>query len=79
MINAERRIQALVPAPLVGRTMEQALTAIADHIEALHELADYAQHDSWRCDHADRFLWEPDCPCGLSAALRKAGHPGAGN
>lgn len=36
-------------------------------------LADYAEHQSWRCDHPDRYPWEPDCPCGLSRDLREFG------
>lgn len=30
--------------------------------EAMDE---YADHQSWRCDHPDRYSHDPDCPCGL--------------
>jgi hypothetical protein len=49
-------------------------------------VANYADHDSWRCGHPDRYPWDkpsqwheagtpeaPDCPCGLIAALRSVG------
>lgn len=36
--------------------------------EALEE---YASHQSWRCEHPDRYPWEPDCPCGLTGTLRE--------
>ncbi len=31
----------------------------------LWEAMEYAQHDSWRCEHPDRYPPDPDCPCGL--------------
>jgi hypothetical protein len=37
---------------------------------------EYADHQSWRCAHPERFPWEPDCPCGLTGALRSAQLPG---
>jgi hypothetical protein len=36
-------------------------------------LREYAEHQSWRCDHPDRYPWEPDCPCGLTGDLRALG------
>lgn len=36
-------------------------------------IRDYAQHDSWRCMHPDRWPQDEDCPCGLLGALRAAG------
>jgi len=45
------------------------------HLAPLEALAEFAQHDSWRCAHPDRFPWEPDCQCGLTAAQRAAGVP----
>jgi hypothetical protein len=37
-------------------------------------LDEYASHQSWRCDHPDRYPHEPDCPCGLVGVLRGLGH-----
>lgn len=42
---------------------------------ALELFEEYAQHDAWRCEHPDRYPWEPDCPCGLTAAQRELGLP----
>jgi hypothetical protein len=39
--------------------------------ELRQALVDYADHQSWRCGHPDRYPWEPDCPCGLTAVLRR--------
>ena len=36
-------------------------------------LNEYADHQSWRCGHPDRYPWEPDCPCGLVATMEKVG------
>jgi len=33
----------------------------------------FAAHDSWRCDHPDRYPQDDDCPCGLLGDLAKAG------
>lgn len=36
--------------------------------EALREaLREYINHQSWRCEHPDRYPHNPDCPCGLVA------------
>lgn len=47
------------------------------------DFAEYADHQSWRCEHPDRYPWDPDCPCGLveverrvSAEERRRGLPG---
>lgn len=42
----------------------------ASYIAFIHE---YAQHDSWRCDHPDRYSQEENCPCGLLRALEDIG------
>lgn len=34
---------------------------------------EYADHQSWRCAHPDRYPWNPDCPCGLVGKLAAAG------
>lgn len=38
-------------------------------------IEEYAEHAAWRCAYQSRFPWDPDCPCGLTAALRAAGLP----
>jgi hypothetical protein len=54
--------------------------------DALREaLVEYAEHGSWRCEHAPHYyltdegradIPEGDCPCGLDGTLRKLGlHP----
>lgn len=40
--------------------------------ELLWEAMEYAQHDSWRCDHPDRYPPDPDCPCGLLSFTARA-------
>lgn len=46
---------------------------------ALGEFAEYADHQSWRCGHPDRYPWwtetgeEDDCPCGLLDVTRTLG------
>lgn len=42
-----------------------------DERELLQESLEYADHASWRCGHPDRWPWEPDCPCGLTAWARR--------
>lgn len=45
-------------------------------VELLEQLiADYAEHCSWRCEYQSRYPWEPDCHCGLTDGLRRAGLP----
>lgn len=36
-------------------------------------VVEYACHQAWRCEHQDRWPWEPDCMCGLTEALRELG------
>lgn len=36
-------------------------------------LKEYADHQSWRCAHPDRYPWDPDCPCGLASTLAALG------
>lgn len=43
--------------------------------ELRQALEEYADHQSWRCGHPDRYPWNPDCPCGLVSTLRGFGIP----
>lgn len=44
-------------------------------------IREYAQHNSWRCEHREHNFYlvgrdakkNPDCPCGLDATLRELG------
>lgn len=55
--------------PRIDR-LERDLQEALDREAALRKtLEDYAEHQSWRCGHPDRYPWDPDCPCGLVAAL----------
>lgn len=47
--------------------------AEADRDRALAALGWYGDHQSWRCEHPDRYPWEPDCPCGLTKVQRELG------
>ena len=40
------------------------------HVVEVAEISEYFAHMSWRCEHPDRFPWDPDCRCGLTAVLR---------
>ena len=60
-----------VVPPMTERDAVQALKADVKQLRAA--LNEYADHQSWRCAHPDRYPWEPDCPCGLVAAMEKVG------
>lgn len=50
--------------------------AVAERDRAIGALRQYADHQSWRCAHPDRYPWgEPynDCPCGLISTLKTLG------
>jgi hypothetical protein len=36
-------------------------------------LVEYADHQSWRCGHPDRYSQDPDCRCGLVQTWRDLG------
>lgn len=41
------------------------------------EIRNHVWHDSWRCEHPDRYpqTLEEGCPCGLIETLQKLGVP----
>lgn len=49
------------------RELEREAQQLRDVVE------EYAAHASWRCEHPDRYPWEPDCPCRLTKELRELG------
>lgn len=43
-------------------------------VARLREALDgYADHQSWRCEHPDRYPQDPDCVCGLIGTMRGLG------
>ena len=75
----ERGCPAASLAEAVGRCrcgFHAALAAVpggGEEARLREAVEEYADHNSWRCGHPDRYPWEPDCPCGLTAVLRELG------
>lgn len=66
---AERAVA--IEAAMQYRRELKAAEARADRLaEALNE---YVGHQSWRCEHPDRYSQDPDCPCGLVKTWRDLG------
>lgn len=53
----------------------EGLARQTDELPERAVIIEYAAHQSWRCEHRDRFPWEPDCYCGLTRDLRAIGLP----
>lgn len=70
--TADRKLLLVWP-PSTQRTTMPERADYADELMAIIE--EHAVHTAWRCEHKDRWPWEPDCMCGLTKALRDAGLP----
>lgn len=75
--KAGRALSPVDSAMAVGIELGASLCRdfYSERQRALIKLAEFAQHDSWRCGEPKRFPWEPDCYCGLTAIQRAAGVP----
>lgn len=60
---------AVVPAAELVEALTKVTKLGEDLLEAHDALSEYADHQSWRCGHPDRYPWDPDCPCGLVSTL----------
>jgi hypothetical protein len=58
----------------IAHSCAAEIVGLRADVDRLREaVTEYVSHQSWRCDHPDRYPHEPDCPCGLVAALRGLG------